>query len=154
MAKLLDDMMINYSEWHTEKAPQGNKVNSIEETSSLSGKIDVIMSMLSNGKSHVDPNNVPLASLVAQEEHVDVNFIKNNNFNNNAYWNNFGNNNYRSYPASGNGYSHNNSGMLSDERMVEIEKATKNFMQSQYEQNQVFTKTMNEQTAMLKNIMH
>ena len=31
----------------------------------------------SNAKaSHVDPNNVPLASLVAQEEHVDVNFIK------------------------------------------------------------------------------
>ena len=54
---------------------------------------------------HVDPNNVPLASLVAQEEHVDVNFIKNNNFNNNAYRNNFGNNNYKPYPSnSGNGY--------------------------------------------------
>ena len=105
------------------------------------------MSMFVNGKSHVDPNNVPLASLVAQEEHVDVNFIKNNNFNNNAYRNNFGNNNYRPYPASGNGYSHNNSRILSDERMVEIKKATKNFMQSQYEQNQLFTKTMNEQTA-------
>ena len=33
------------------------------------------MDMLVNGKAHVDPNNVPLASLVAQEEHVDVNFI-------------------------------------------------------------------------------
>ena len=110
--KLLDDMMINYSEWHTERTPQGKKVNSVEETSSLSDKIDVIMSMLVNGKSHVDPNNVPLASLVAQEEHVDVNFIKNNNFNNNAYRNNFGNNNYRPYPSnSGSGYgnSYNNS---------------------------------------------
>jgi hypothetical protein len=38
--KLLDDMMINYSEWHTERAPQGKKVNSVEETSSLSDKID------------------------------------------------------------------------------------------------------------------
>ena len=38
--------------------------------------------------------------------------------------------------------------------MVEVEKATKNFMQSQYEQNQLFTKTINEQTAMLKNIVH
>src|SRR6266480_6191478 len=93
--KLLDDMMINYSEWHTERAPQGKKVNSVEETSSLSPKIDTIMSMLANGKPHVDPNNVPLASLVAQEEFVDVNFIKNNNFNNNAYRNNFGSNNYR-----------------------------------------------------------
>ena len=44
--KLLDDMMINYSEWHTERAPQGKKVNSVEETSCLSDKIDVIMSML------------------------------------------------------------------------------------------------------------
>ena len=104
--KLLNDMMINFSEWHTERAPQGKKVNYVEETSSLSDKIDVIMSMLVNGKSHVNPNNVPLASLVAQEEHVDVNFIKNNNFKNNAYRNNFGNNNYKPYPSnSGNGYS-------------------------------------------------
>ena len=46
---------------------------SVEETSSLSDKIDTIISLLVNAKSHVDPNNVPLASLVAQEEHVDVN---------------------------------------------------------------------------------
>ena len=102
--KLLDNMMINYSEWHTERAPQGKKVNSVEETSSLSDKIDAIMSMLVNGRTNVDPNNVPLASLVAQEEHVDVNFIKNNNFNNNAYRNN-SSNNYRPYPYNnGNGY--------------------------------------------------
>jgi hypothetical protein len=82
--KLLDNMMVNYSKWHTERAPQGKKVNSVEETSSLSDKIDTIMLMLSNDRTHVDPNNVPLASLVAQEEHVDVNFIRNNNFNNNA----------------------------------------------------------------------
>jgi hypothetical protein len=103
--KLLDNMMINYSEWHTERASQGKKVNSVEETSSLSDEIDTIMSMLVNGKAHVDPNNVSLASLVAQEEHVDVNFIRNNNFNNNAYRNNFGSNNYRPYPSTnGNGY--------------------------------------------------
>ncbi|KAK1677462.1 hypothetical protein QYE76_038310 [Lolium multiflorum] len=102
--KLLDNMMINYSEWHTERAPQGKKVNSIEETSSLSDKIDAIMSMLVNDRTNIDPNNVPLASLVAQEEHVDVNFIKNNNFNNNAYRNN-SSNNYRPYPYNnGNGY--------------------------------------------------
>ncbi|KAK1685622.1 hypothetical protein QYE76_046470 [Lolium multiflorum] len=102
--KLLDNMMINYSEWHTERAPQGKKVNSVEETSSLSDKIDAIMSMLVNDRTNIDPNNVPLASLVAQEEHVDVNYIKNNNFNNNAYRNN-SSNNYRPYPYNnGNGY--------------------------------------------------
>jgi hypothetical protein len=93
--KLLDNMMVNYSEWHTERAPQGKKVNSVEETSSLSDRIDTIMLMLANDRAHVDPNYVPLASLVAQEEHVDVNFIRNNNFNNSAYRNNFASNNYR-----------------------------------------------------------
>jgi hypothetical protein len=103
--KLLDNMMVNYSQWHTERAPQGKKVNSIEETSSLSDKIDTIMAMLINDRAHVDPNNVPLASLLAQEEHVDVNFIRTNNFNNSAYRNNFASNNYRPYPpTNGNGY--------------------------------------------------
>jgi hypothetical protein len=80
--KLLDNMMVNYSEWHTERAQQGKKVNFVEKTSSLSDKIDTIMAMLANDRAHVDPNNFPLASLVAQEEQVDVNFIRNNNFNN------------------------------------------------------------------------
>jgi hypothetical protein len=62
---LLDNMMVNYSEWHTKRGPQGKKVNSVEETSSLSDKIDTIMAMLVNDRAHFDPNNVPLASLVA-----------------------------------------------------------------------------------------
>jgi hypothetical protein len=64
--------------------------------------------MISNDKTHVDPNNVSLASLVAREEHVDVNFIRNNNFNNNAYRNNFASNDYRPYPST-NGNSYGNS---------------------------------------------
>jgi hypothetical protein len=71
--KLLDNMMVNFFEWHTERTPQGKKVNFVEETSSFSDKINTIMLMLANDRAHVDPNNVPLASLVAQEEHVDVN---------------------------------------------------------------------------------
>jgi hypothetical protein len=103
--KFLDNMMVNYSEWHTERAPQGKKVNSVEETSSLSDKIDTIMAILVNDRAHVYPSNVPLASLVAQEEHVDVNFIRNNNFNNSAYRNNFASNNYMPYPSTNdNGY--------------------------------------------------
>ncbi|KAK1670018.1 hypothetical protein QYE76_058177 [Lolium multiflorum] len=131
--KLLDDMMINYSEWHTERAPQGKKVNSVEETSSLSDKIDVIMSMLVNGRSNIDPNNVPLASLVAQEENVDVNFIKNNNFNNNAYRNNSGNN-YRPYPsANGNGYGNSYGNSYNNNRNVPsgLEAMLKEFISTQ-----------------------
>ncbi|KAK1697208.1 hypothetical protein QYE76_013905, partial [Lolium multiflorum] len=141
--KLLDDMMINYSEWHTERTPQGKKVNSVEETSSLGDKIDVIMSMLVNGRSHVDPNNVPLASLVAQEEHVDVNFIKNNNFNNNAYRNNYGNNNYRPYPSNnGSGYGNSYGNSYNNNKSVPsgLEVVVKEFISTQT----AFNKTVEE----------
>jgi hypothetical protein len=112
------------------------------------------MAMLVNDRAHVDPNNVPLASLVAQEEHVDVNFIRNNNFNNSAYRNNFASNNYRPYPSnSDNGY-HGRPRMPSEERILEVERATKNFMQMQYDQNKLFTKTMEGQSALLKTISH
>src|SRR3954465_15119589 len=33
--KLLDEMMTNYSQWHTERAPTCKKVNSVEEVSYL-----------------------------------------------------------------------------------------------------------------------
>jgi hypothetical protein len=132
--KLLDNMMVNYSKWHTERAPQGKKVNYVEETSSLSDKIDTIMLMLANDRAHVDTNNVPLASLVAQEEHVDVNFITNNNFNKSAYRNNFDSNNYRSYPSTnGNGYgnSYGNSSNNTRGARSELELMLKDFIGKQ-----------------------
>jgi hypothetical protein len=104
------------------------------------------MSMLVNGKAPMDPTNVPLASLVCEEENVDVNFIKSNNFNNNAHRNNFGNINYRQY---GNRFS---SKMPSEERISEVENSTNFFMQMQYEQNKLFAQSMGEQFSMLKNI--
>jgi hypothetical protein len=124
-------MMVNYFEWHTERAPQGKKVNAIEETSSLCDKIDTIMAMLVNDRAHVDPNNVPLASLVAQEEHVDITLIRNNNFNNSAYRNNFDSNNYRSYPSTnGNGYgnSYGNSSNNTRGAPSELEVMLKDFI--------------------------
>jgi hypothetical protein len=127
-------MMVNYSEWHTERAPQGKKVNYVEETSSLSDKIDTIMSMLVNSKAHIDPNNVPLASLVAQEEHVDVNFIRNNNFSNNAYRNNVGSNNYRPYPSTnGNGYGNSYGNSYNNNRSApfDLEVMLKDFISKQ-----------------------
>ena len=57
----------------------------------------------------IDPNSVPLNSLVSNENYqIDVNFIARNNFNNSAYINNFGGNNYRPYPNN-NGNSYRNS---------------------------------------------
>jgi hypothetical protein len=87
--------------------------------------------MLSNDRAHVDPNNVPLASLVAKEEHVDVNFIRNNNFKNSAYRNNFASNNYMSYPSTnGNDYgnSFGNSSNNTREVPSELEVMLKDFI--------------------------
>lgn len=103
--KLLDEMMTNYSQWHTERALTGRKVNSVEEISFLNDKVDMIMTLLIK-KAPIDPHDVPLNSLVAQErEQVDVNFIYTNNFNNNAYRSNFGSN-PRPFPF--NNYGNNN----------------------------------------------
>src|SRR4051812_23997949 len=83
--KLLDDMMTNYSQCYTERSPTGKKVNYVEEISSLNDKVDLIMSLLTK-QAPIDPHDVPLNSLVAQEkEQIDVNFISRNSFNNNAY---------------------------------------------------------------------
>jgi hypothetical protein len=75
-----------------------------------------------------------LASLVAQEEHVDVNFIINNNFNNSAYRNNFARNNYRSYPYNnGNGYgnSYGNSSNNTRGAPSDLEVMLKDFISKQ-----------------------
>jgi hypothetical protein len=100
----------------------------------LSDKIDTIMAMLANDRTHIDCNNVPLASLVAQDEHVAVNFIRNNNFNNNAYRNNFASNNYRPYPSTnGNGYGNSYGNSSNNTRAVpsELEVMLKDFIAKQ-----------------------
>src|SRR3954447_9251789 len=92
------------------------------------------MSMLVNGKAHVDPNNVPLASLVAQVENVDVNFIKSNNFNSNTYRNNFGSNNYRPYPSNSSndyGNSYGNSYINNRSAPSELEVMLNDFISKQ-----------------------
>ncbi|KAK1621049.1 hypothetical protein QYE76_026566 [Lolium multiflorum] len=84
-------------------------------------------------RTNVDPNNVPLASLVAQEEHVDVNYIKNNNFNNNAYRNN-SSNNYRPYPYNnGNGYGNSYGNYYNNDRNTPpgLEDMLKEFISTQ-----------------------
>src|ERR1041385_7854536 len=146
--KLLDEMMTNYSQWHTERAPTGRKVNSVEEISSLNEKVDLIMSLHTKQPS-IDPRDVPLNSLVAQEQ-VDVNFIARKNFNNNAYRGNFASN-PRPFPSNygnNNTYPSNNSynpaytkrDLPSYDKLVEIEKATKNYMHTQFEQKKSFSK--------------
>src|SRR3954465_13269441 len=122
--KLLDEMMLNYSQWYTERSPTGKKVNSVEEISSLNEKVDLIMSLLTK-QPPIDPQDVPLNSLVSQEQ-VDVNFVSRNNFNNNAYRGNFGSNNPRSFPS--NNYGNNNTYPSTKNSTFELETLLKDFI--------------------------
>src|SRR3954470_5161041 len=125
--KLLDEMMLNYSQWHTEQSPTGKKVNFVEEISSLNEKVDLIMSLLTK-QAPIDPHDVPLNFLVAQEQ-VDVNFISINNFNNNAYRSNFGSNNPRPFPS--NNYGNNNTYPSTKYSTSELETLLKDFITTQ-----------------------
>ena len=140
--KILDEMMTNYSQWHTERAPSGKKVNYVEEISSSSDKVDMIMSMLSTNKSPIDPNNVALASLISQEkDQVYVNFLNRSNFNNNAYRNNIGSNNSKPYPPN-NGNSYGNSYNLNNNVSSDLESVLKDFITTQRALIKLWTKNL------------
>jgi hypothetical protein len=88
--KFLDNIMSNYSQWHTERAPASKKINSVEEINTLSDKMDALMKLVASKSSHVDPNDVPLSTFIEQNNYaIGVNFIARNNFGNNAYRGNF-----------------------------------------------------------------
>jgi hypothetical protein len=54
---ILENMLQNFRQWHTERAPTfARKVNSVEEVDSLTAKVDAIYSYIS--KQNTD--NVPL----------------------------------------------------------------------------------------------
>src|ERR1041385_3742929 len=141
-AKLLDEMMTNYSQWHTERAPIGRKVNSVKEITSLNEKVDLIMSLLTKQPS-IDPHDVPLNSLVAQEQ-VDVNFIARNNFNNSAYRGNFASN-PRPFPSN---YGNNNTYPSNKNPSSELESMLRDFITTQ----KAFNKNIEEKLAKIDNL--
>ena len=96
--KLLDNIMANYSQWHTERASTSKKVNSVEEISSLSDKVDALMKLVASKNAPIDFNDMPFSTLIEQtSDAIDVKFISQNNFNNNAYRGDF---NPRPFPSN------------------------------------------------------
>ena len=102
--KLLDYIMVNYSQWHTEK------VHAIDKINVLSGKMDELMKLFANKSAPTDINDMPLSTLIENNnESMDVNFVGRNNFGNNAYRGNFNPRPYPSNPSNNYGNSYNNS---------------------------------------------
>ena len=61
--KLLDNIMVNYSQWHTERSTN-NKVHAIEEINVLSGKMDELMKLFANKSAPIDPNDMNFSTLI------------------------------------------------------------------------------------------
>ena len=88
--KVLDNIMANYSQWHSERSSTSKKVHAIEETNVLSGKMDELMKLFCIKSAPIDPNDMPFATLIENNnEPMDVNFFGRNNFGNSAYRGNF-----------------------------------------------------------------
>ena len=87
--KLLDNIMANYSQWHTERSTS-KKLHAIEEINVLSGKMDELMKLFATKSAPIEPNDMPLSTLIENNnESMDVNYVGRNNFGNNAYRGNF-----------------------------------------------------------------
>ena len=147
--KFLDNIMANYSQWHTERAPTSKKVNSVEEISSLSEKVDALMKLVASKSAPIDFNDMPLYTLIEKNsDAIDVNFISRNNLNNNAYRGNF---NPRPFPRnSSNNYcnyygnpSYNNKRNTSD-----LENNTKEFINTQ----KVFNTSIEEKLSKIDDL--
>ena len=61
--KLLDNIMVNYSQWHTERSTS-KKVHAIEEINVLSGKMDELMKLFPTKSAPIDPKDMPLSTLI------------------------------------------------------------------------------------------
>ena len=95
--KLLYNIMANYSQWHTKKS-SSKKVHAIEEINVLSGKMDELMKLFATKNTPLDPNDMPLSTLIENNnESMDVNFVGRNSFGNYAYR---GNSNARPFPSN------------------------------------------------------
>ena len=61
--KLLDNIMVYYSQWHTERS-SSTKVHAIEEINVLSGKMDELMKFFATKSAPIYPNDMTLPTLM------------------------------------------------------------------------------------------
>jgi hypothetical protein len=54
-------------------------VNSIEEINTLSDKVDALMKLVASKNAYIDPNDVPLSTLIEQNsDAIDVQYLPRN----------------------------------------------------------------------------
>src|SRR3954471_2930660 len=150
--KLQDNIMVNYSQWHTERS-SNKKVHAIEEINVLSGKMDELMKLFATKSVSSDPNDMPLYTLIENNnESMDVNFFGRNNFGNNAYRGNFNPRPYPSNPSNNYGNSYNNSYGNFNNMPSEFENSIKDFMNSQKNFNALLEEKLLKVDELARNV--
>ena len=138
--KLLDNIMVNYSQWHTERSTNKN-VHAIEEINVLSGKMDELMKLFANKSVSSDPNDMPLSTLIDNNnESMDVNFVGRNSFGNNAYRGNFNPRPFPSNSSNNYGNSYGNPSYNNNRNTSDLENNIKEYINMQ----KVFNTTIEE----------
>ena len=129
--KLLDNIMSNYSQWHTERAPTSKKVNLVEQISSLSEKVDALVKLVASRSAPIYFNDMSLSTLIEQNSVIDVNFISRNNFNNNAYRGNFSPRTFSSNSSKNYGNSYVNQSYNNNRNTSHLGNNIKEFINTQ-----------------------
>ena len=150
--KLLDNIMVNYSQWHTERSTS-KKVHAIEEINVSSGKMDELMKLFANKSVSSNPNDMPLSTLIENNnESMDVDFVGRNNFGNNAYIGNFNPRPYPSNPSNNYGNSYNNSYGNFNKMPSDFEISVKEFMNSQKNFNALLEEKLLKVDELARNV--
>ena len=107
-------------------------MHAIEEINVLSGKMDELMKLFAIKSAPIDPNDMPLSTLIENNnESMDVNFVGRNNFRNIAYRGNFNPWPYPSNSSNNYGNSYNNSYGNFNKIPSDFETSVKEFINSQ-----------------------
>ena len=107
-------------------------MHAIEEINVLSEKMDELMKMFATKNTSLDPNDMPLSTLIDNNnESMDVNFVGRNSFGNNVYRGKFNPRPYPNNPSNNYGNSYNNSYGNFHNMPSEFESSVKEFMNSQ-----------------------
>ena len=136
--KLLDNIMANYSQWHTKSAPTSKKVSLVE-------KLDALMKLVANKNAPIDLNDVPLSTLIEKNSDVlDVNFILRNNFNKNAYRGNFNPWPFPSNSSNNYGNSYGNPSYSNNKNTFDLDNNIKEFINTQKVFNAIIEEKLNK----------
>ena len=108
------------------------KVHAIEEINVLSAKMDELMKLLASKSASIDPNDMPLSTLIENNnESMDLNFVGRNNFGYNAYRGNFNPRPFSSNSSNNYGNYYNNFYQSYNKMSSDYENSVNEFMISQ-----------------------